>query len=305
MPHTGFQDRVWLPRWIVLTMGLFAVGCTTTGGSIFPSGYYLLNSARNIAREAPLPAPVPRELSKTVLPAYFVEPGDVLLVEPASFDSEIRFPGDQRVLADGTIDLGKYGRILAVGRTLEDIEAQVQAMVEAFEGQRVDPINVRLIDPNSAVYYVLGEVNAPGAYPLIGRETVLDGVMAAGGLSEQSSNCKIVLSRPTPPGSCRVVLPVCWRDIVQLGDTTTNYQLRPGDRIFVSTRTLTEEFVNFLFPGKSWAPCNGPQYGCLDPNVGEHGPCMQPLSPEAVEAPLSAAYPEPLPPPQPHVDTGP
>jgi protein involved in polysaccharide export with SLBB domain len=272
--------------WTALLALAAAAGCSTSG-SLLPSGEYLLNSARRIASEAPQPAPVPRELDKIVLPAYFVEPGDVLLVEPAAFDAPIRFPGDQTVLADGTIDLGRYGRIMVAGRTLEEIELQVQGIVEAVEKQRVDPINVRLIEPNSAVYYVLGEVNAPGAYPLIGRETVLDGIMTAGGLSEEASTCNVVLSRPTPPASCRVVLPVCYREITQLGDTTTNYQLRPGDRIFVSSRTLTEQLVVFLLPGTSWAPCDGEQCGCSDPNCTPTGP--------AISGALTP-YPEPLPP---------
>ena len=38
--------------------------------------------------------------------------------------------------------------------------------------------------------------------------------------------------RPTPPRSCRVVLPICYRQITQLGDTSTNYQIKPGDRIY-------------------------------------------------------------------------
>lgn len=273
---------LWRRLSLVALVGLCA-GCSTTG-SLFPSGFYLLRTARDIALEAPQPASVPRELAKSVLPAYYVEPGDVLLVEPATFDSPIRFPGDQTVLADGTIDLGRYGRIVVAGRTLEDIEAQVQVMVEAVERERVDPVNVRLIDPASAVYYVTGEVNAPGAFPLIGRETVLDGIMMAGGLTEQASTHKIVLSRPTPPGSCRVVLPVCYREIVQLGDTTTNYQLRPGDRIFVSTRTFWDDVYQFLFPGRSRAPCDGPQYGCPDACNTHTGPCISPLPPVSMEA---------------------
>jgi hypothetical protein len=107
----------------------------------------------------------------------------------------------------------------------------------------IKPINVRLNVAESAVYYVLGEVNSPGSYPIIGRETVLDGIMAAGGLSDRASECRVILSRPTPPSSCRIVLPVCYDRIVQLGDTTTNYQIQPGDRIFVGTRTLCDALM--------------------------------------------------------------
>src|SRR3954470_4972180 len=58
----------------------------------------LLPEARAIRDSAPMPAPVPRELTKAVLPAYIVEPGDVLLVTPSDLDSPVRLPSDQTVL---------------------------------------------------------------------------------------------------------------------------------------------------------------------------------------------------------------
>src|SRR5204862_7169157 len=135
---------------------------------------------------APLPAPVPRELAKVALPAYVVEPGDVLLVQPADLDSPARFPADQTVLPDGKIDLGRYGRLAVAGKTDEQIEREVEAAVAA-KTPKAGPITVRIVARNSKVYYVLGQVNAPGSFPLQGRETVLDGLVAAGGLNARAS----------------------------------------------------------------------------------------------------------------------
>jgi protein involved in polysaccharide export with SLBB domain len=183
----------------------------------------------------------PRELSKMALEAFYVQPGDVLILEVLDLESDVRLPADQPIMADGSIDLGAYGRIIVAGMTIEQIEVAVTAAVQSVHTDvTIKPINVRLSTAESAVYYVLGEVNAPGSYPLIGRETVLDGIVTAGGLSDRASECQVILSRPTPPASCRIVLPVCYDRVVQLGDTTTNYQLRPGDRIFVGTRTFCE-----------------------------------------------------------------
>jgi protein involved in polysaccharide export with SLBB domain len=207
-----------------------------------------------------------RELDKSVLPAYFVGPGDTLVVESISFDSPIRFPSDQLVLADGTIDLGRYGRIVVAGMTVEDIETAVQLRVEDVEEDEVEPINVRLIDPHGAVFYVLGEVNAPGSYPLVGRETVLDAIIAAGGLTNRASPCDIVLTRPSAPHDCRVVLPICYRQITQIGDTTTNYQVMPGDRITVATRGVCEE-LQFWKAKETCELCNcHQQCPCPDPS---------------------------------------
>src|SRR5262249_18970851 len=159
-------------------------------------------------------------------------PGDVLLVQPVDLDSPARIPGDQPVLPDGTINLGRYGRVLVAGRTVDEIETLVRGVVET-QTKNAGAISVRVVTRVSKAFYVLGEVNAPGSFTLNGRETVLDGIVAAGGLTDRASRRNIILSRPTAPDSCRLVLPVCYSEIVQVGDTSTNYQLTPGDRIYV------------------------------------------------------------------------
>jgi hypothetical protein len=50
----------------------------------------------------------------------------------------------------------------------------IAAAIRGFE-PNADAINVCLVNPQSAVYHVLGEVNSPGSFPLMGRETVLEG----------------------------------------------------------------------------------------------------------------------------------
>ena len=252
---------------LLATFLLAATSGCSSGLSLFPTGHFLMNRTRELADTAPLVSSLNRELNKTVLPAYYVSPGDTLVVEAISFDSPIRFPADQLVLADGTIDLGRYGRIVVAGMTIEDIEHFVQHRVEEIEEKEIDPVNVRLLDPQGAMYYVLGEVSAPGAYPLVGHETVLDAILAAGGLTNRASPCDIVLSRPSLPRDCRVVLPVCYRQIAQLGDTSTNYQLMPGDRITVATRGFCEDLA-FWKARESCTLCKCHRQ-CPCPNVSE------------------------------------
>jgi polysaccharide biosynthesis/export protein len=252
-------DNPWRWRWVAwFALTLFITGCGANHLTLFPERHNMLESAWEIRQATPVPPNVPRELNKQVLPAYLVEPGDVLLVAATDLDSPVRLPGDQPVLPDGTISLGRYGHLVVAGKSIDEIEAQVRGLVQ---GQSRDPgpISVRLVSRQSKVFYVLGEVNAPGVFPLSGRETVLDGILAAGGLNERASRLDIVLTRPTPPGHCRVVLPVCYREIVQLGDTATNYQLAPGDRIFVPSRTCWEDWFGCRH---ETAPCGGCQVPC-------------------------------------------
>jgi protein involved in polysaccharide export with SLBB domain len=174
---------------------------------------------------------------------------------------------------------------MAAGKTVQQIEAEVGPLVEKVTTD-AGPITVRLVTRQSKVYYVLGEVNAPGAYPLQGRETVLDALVAAGGINDRASRKNITLSRPTKPDSCRVVLPICYREIVQLGDTTTNYQIAAGDRIYVPTRHFWEDS---LHPNKECPPCGRLQVPCPLPLLemhGDHG------------IPAATVFPDSLPPPK-------
>jgi protein involved in polysaccharide export with SLBB domain len=261
--------------------------------TIFPQGHRLLDSAKELRASAPDPLPLPRELDKRVLAAYVVEPGDALLVQPADLDSPVHFPADQPVLPDGTINLGRYGRVVVAGMTVDEIENAVRAAVSA-QTKNPGPMTVRIVTRASKVYYVLGEVNAPGAFQLTGRETVLDGIIAAGGLTDRGSRRNIILSRPTPPDGCRIVLPICYREIVHLGDTSTNYQLAPGDRIFVATRTCCDELP--WNAKKECPPCGRPQVPC----AGTGGDCGHPfgpatLSPRPADPVLpTAPTPEPV-----------
>jgi protein involved in polysaccharide export with SLBB domain len=269
---------------------LLLTGCSMTPGNrltLFPEGHRLIDSAKDLRSAAPNPMPLPRELDKRLLPTYVVEPGDVLLVQPADLDSPARLPGDQPVLSDGTINLGRYGHLVAAGKTVDEIEAQIRALVEA-QTKGAGPITVRVVTRVSKVYYVMGEVNAPGAFPLAGRETVLDGLLAAGGLTDRASRRDIILSRPTPPDGCRIVLPICYNEVVQIGDTSTNYQLAPGDRIYVPTRSLCEELLPARLQNKICPPCGRPQTACAAQNGSCGAECFG-----AACARLSAPVPRP------------
>ena len=267
-------------------LGLWQAGCSsgaTSALGLSPAQHRLLPAAKEFRSLAPAPEG-PRELNKVLHPPHVVEPGDVLLVQPAELDAPVRIIPDQPVAPDGTIDLGSYGRPVVAGLTLPVIEAEIQKLIKAkLKPDETVTINVRIVNRNSKVFYVLGEVNAPGAYPITGRETALDAIISAGGLTQKASANNIVMARPTPPCGERILLPICYPQIVQLGDTTTNYQVMAGDRIYVPSQTFCET----LMPGggrrkKDCGPCATPQMLSPMPRPG-CGPmgCTPGVQPEA------------------------
>jgi protein involved in polysaccharide export with SLBB domain len=259
-------------RWFATSCSLlllaFSTGCSTLGFSTNPIAHMMTKQTKQVLDASPRHATiVPRELDQQVLPTHYLEPGDELLIEANDIESELRIPADQRVSADGSVDLGEYGRVKVASLTLEQSEDLIESAIAAVE-QEPASINVRLLQSVDR-FYVIGEVNSPGSYPLIGHETVLDGIVAAGGLTLRASACDLLLARPTDPCSCRVTLPVCYRAITQLGDTTTNYQLKPGDRIFVGRQTIWEELSQCCLSPKSCERCCSVQRACGNPLVAQ------------------------------------
>jgi protein involved in polysaccharide export with SLBB domain len=253
-----------------------AAGCSSFADTLglSPPTHKLLEETKDIRDSAPVPAPVGRELSKELLPAHLIQQGDTLLIQPIELDSPVRLPPEEPVQPDGTIDLGKYGRPIVVGKTLPQLEAQVREIIQAQE-PKFAGVTARLVGKPGSVYYVFGEVNAPGSFPVSGRDTVMDGIVAAGGLTKKASRENIVLSRPSPPEGCRYVLPVCWPQIVQLGDTTTNYQLLPGDRIYVPSQG-TFDWLCASRNKNGCSACRMPEnscfgYGCNSGCAGASG----------------------------------
>ena len=260
-----------VPRTLAVAMVALATlsgGCNTIASTLgfTPPVHKLIPPAEQFRTQMVNPAPLSKELDKAPLPAYVVEPGDTLSVEPVDLDSPVRLPGNQPVLPDGTIDLGKYGRPVVAWKTVPQVETEVRQLIAGqtpAKDKAAATVTVRLVGRESKVFYVLGEVNAPRAYPLAGRETVLDGLLIAGGLTRQADAKKVILSRPSRPEGCRTVLPVCYNQIVQLGDTSTNYQLQPGDRIYVPSQSSLDDFVQ----------------KCRNRGKPECGPCLNPQTP--------------------------
>lgn len=270
---------------------LFCSGCSTLGLSLYPSGSVLTEDAEALLESTRTPTGVPRENAKTVLPPHVLEPGDTVLIDPVNLQQDLQLPSDQTVLADGTVDLGPYGRVVVAGSSLEQAESlieqqiaqQIQSQAERCQPYRSESsdtaaqtaslpddfdslaVNVRLLDPVHR-FYVLGEVNAPGAYPLSGFETVLDAIVTAGGLTSSADPCSILLARPSDPCECRTTLPVCYREIVQMGNASTNYQLQPGDRVFVASRSCLDDLL-FWRGRQACDHCAGCNKPCRYPDV--------------------------------------
>lgn len=157
-------------------------------------------------------------------------------VQLAAVVGEQPIAGEHLVRPDGTVSLGVYGSIYVAGLTLEEIRQKVINILRE-EGDPDPKVNVDVLAYNSKVIYVIQDGGGYGEevarLPWTGNETVLDAIAQVQGLSQVSSK-KIWVARPAPAGlNCAQILDVHWQAITAEGITTTNYQLAPGDRIYV------------------------------------------------------------------------
>jgi polysaccharide export outer membrane protein len=218
-------------------------------------------------RETMLPPPpgsVPGELTKVTLPPYVIDVPDVLLIEVYTEPPDATKPpvalspqpitGQHLVNPDGTVRLGIWGSVPIAGLTLDQATEAVRKHV--FERMRTDkrlPLKVDKPDKllvvvdvlayNSKTYYVItdgagfGEQIYP--FPITGGETVLDALARVNGLPDIASKRDIWVARRSPvPGIPEQTLPVDYVAITQHAVTQTNYQIMPGDRVYVKAEEI-------------------------------------------------------------------
>lgn len=143
--------------------------------------------------------------------------------------------GEHLVGPDGRVNLGTYGSVYVTGLTLEEAKARIEDKLSQY---LVDPeVIVDVFSYNSKKYYIITQGAGFGdnivTAPITGNDTVLDAIAAIGGLSQLSST-KIFIARPAPAGTgCEQILPVNYEEITRGAVTATNYQLLPGDRLYI------------------------------------------------------------------------
>ena len=177
-----------------------------------------------------------------------------VLIDPVPSAKLARASGTQPITGpylvgpDGTVNLRQYGAVHVAGKTI----AQSKVAMEKHLSQYFDSpeVSVDVAAYNSKVYYVVTAGAGLGdnvvRTAITGNETVLDAISNIGGLSQLSSK-QIWVARPAPGDfACEQILPVDWVAITRGGATATNYQIMPGDRIFIAEDNLMAltNFVN-------------------------------------------------------------
>ncbi len=154
---------------------------------------------------------------------YQVGAADILRVDVWD---EPKFSADKVVVQqNGKITMPLIGDIQAGDNTPKQIEAQVAKALTQFLKKPL--VTVTVLEVGSKKYYLDGEVNHPGEYPLSVPTTVLEAISKSGGLQEFANRKKIYVLRSGKK------IPFNYKDVISGKNMDQNIPLEPGDHIYV------------------------------------------------------------------------
>lgn len=253
------------------TTGLLLAGLCLAGSGCMTAAPYA--HAPHFAPAAlPPDGAVPHELCKVVLPPYVIEAPDILMIQvfqPPTEDDKAGLRGDPEkgivakppnpfyksldpqpidgqfvVAMDGTVLLGIYGTVQVAGLTKDQARERVRAFISDVRKIRPDALQVvvDVIAYNSKPYYIITDGAGYGEqiypFPVTGSETVLDALGRINGLPQVSSKKYVWVARRSPHGGAEQILPVDYIGITQHGIASTNWQVLPGDRVYVQSQPI-------------------------------------------------------------------
>ena len=209
---------------VYLALLLLLAAITSVGVAQQAVGEKPKESVQPAAPGAAKPESGPK--SATDDPTYVIGQDDVLDI---SVWKEPEVSRQVPVRPDGKISLPLLNDVQATGLTPMQLQAQLTEKLKKF---LTDPqVTVIVTAINSRRVYLMGEINRPGAIPLVPNMTVLQAISTAGGLSQFANSSKIQILR-TENGKQATYF-FNYKDVIKGVKTDQNILLKPGDSIVV------------------------------------------------------------------------
>ncbi len=133
-----------------------------------------------------------------------------------------------RVSEEGTITLPLVGEVKVKGLTKTGLEKRLSELL-GEEYLQNPQVTVFIREHQSTRISVLGAVRNPGLYDLLGRETLMQIIAQAGGLTTEAGD-EIVIMRQRGDGTSNSFR-ISIDDLFVKGDATLNIPLQPNDII--------------------------------------------------------------------------
>lgn len=163
-----------------------------------------------------------------VSPDYRIGPGDTLKISVFQNDN---LSATLPVRPDGKISSPLVEDMVAVGKTPTQLARDIEkSLGEYIKAPKVSVVVTIALSVYSQVK-VIGQVKTPESLPFHDGMTVLDAVLAAGGLSQFAAGNRARLVRQDHGKETEIKIKL--DDLMNKGDTKQNLPLMPGDILVV------------------------------------------------------------------------
>jgi polysaccharide export outer membrane protein len=171
-------------------------------------------------------APVPPAQAPT---EYRIGPGDTLQVFVWNHpELTVTVP----VRPDGVISTPLIEGVPAEGKTAPDLARDLEkALSEYVRNPTVSVMVTSFVGAYADQIRVVGQAAKPQSLPFRANMTMLDVMIAVGGLAEFAAGNRAVLVRNENGKQLRI--PVRLRDLLDDGDISANMPMRPGDVLII------------------------------------------------------------------------
>lgn len=186
------------------------------------------------ATEKTLPMPSAEIMTGTYTNAsdYRIGPGDVLNV---TVWHNADLSGSLTVRPDGRISMPLIGETVAAGRTPADLGRELQDKFRPFvKDPLVTVTPTQFVGPFSRQVRVIGEAVQPRAIPYTANMTVLDVMIAVGGLTRYADGDRAEIVRNVL--GTQQTYEVHLDSLIRDGDITSNVAVQPGDILIIPQR---------------------------------------------------------------------
>jgi len=161
--------------------------------------------------------------------AYLIGPGDNLQI---SVWHNPELSTSVPVRPDGRISTPLVTDVVAAGRTPEELGHDIEARLKKYVSDPLVTVIVSsFVGPFSQQVRIVGEATTPKSLPYLAHMSVLDAMIAVGGLTPYASGNRAKLVRKINGKDVETTLRLS--DLLKSGDLSANTELQPGDIIII------------------------------------------------------------------------